>query len=124
MKNHTLKLSRLTLVSFGFCLVLLGLAASAQVTPIEPFVGEISEDCEAFGLGLDSIPNGSAIMNNNAWIESASLLSGYTCCSPTHYALGVHGNARVADGLQGLGVNPPGPSATIRFNTPVSRFGG
>jgi hypothetical protein len=112
-------------------------AASAQITPIGPFVGDISETWESFQNYFEN-PNfyedaNGAIVTFGGMGAVSSPLSGqgglivvYEPDDGATFGLGLYGSAQVSDGEQGSGVNAgqPGAPARIDFAAPVVDFGG
>jgi len=96
----------------------------AAVSPISPFTGNLSEGWESFRtyMGGYDLPDPTGIMGGSASISS-SLMSVYLTNSDTSFGLGSSGNAKVADGAQGMGLNGFAQTATITFANPVADFG-
>jgi len=115
----------------------LATAASAQITPIGPFTGDISESFEGFqnyfnnpnfyedAFGPISIFGSSGTMTSPYSGQGGAIVI-YEPVAGATFGLGSYGSAQVADGTKGSGVNtgfPPAP-VTIDFDTPVVDFGG
>jgi len=93
-------------------------------TPINPFTGNLSESWESFRtyMGGYYLPDPTRIMGGGASISSPGM-SVYLTNSDTSFGLGSSGNAKVADGAKGMGLNGFAQTATIIFANPVADFG-
>jgi hypothetical protein len=106
-------------------LLLLGVSTRAAVTPIGPFTGSLSETWESFNdylTGPRYLPTPTSIMGGGALISN-SLMSVYLTNSAISFGLGDSGNAQVADGTKGMGMDGFAQTATITFVKPVVDFG-
>lgn len=120
-------------VTCGICVLALAGIATAGVTPIGPFTGQISEDWESFD-NYNQNPNfyedangPVSIFGGNAMISSpfsgqGGIMAIYEPGS-ADFGLGANGLAQVADGTKGMGLDTP-TSATIDFSSDISDFGG
>jgi hypothetical protein len=113
--------------SIALALIAGGAPALATLTPIDPFVGDISETWESFNNyneGPFYLPANQSCFGGNATIDNnAGVLVVYDPFAAS-FGLGNGGNAQVSDGTQGLGVNADGTLTTITFDQPMSQFGG
>ena len=103
----------------------LGVSTRAAVTPIGPFTGSLSETWESFNdylTGPRYLAEPTSIMGGGAFISS-SLMGVYLTNSDTSFGLGDSGNAQVADGAKGRGLDGFAQTATITFVNPVVDFG-
>jgi hypothetical protein len=101
------------------CLTVGNLSARADLTPISPFVGSLSENWESFfpvpvNYGTITLP----IMNGGATIQDQT---GTITEPDNNNTLGSSGMARAADGVHYAYIQ--GPVTTITFNSPVDQFG-
>ena len=114
-------------LSAGFvAALLLGANTRAAVTPIGPFTGSLSETWESFNdylTGPRYLADPTSIMGGGAFISN-SLMSVYLTNSSRSFGLGSSGNAQVADGAKGMGLDGFAQTATITFVNPVVDFGG
>ena len=105
--------------------LLLGANTWAAVTSIGPFTGSLSETWELFNdylTGPRYLADPTTIMGGGAFISS-SLMSVYLTNSSRSFGLGDSGNAQVADGAKGMGLDGFAQTATITFVNPVTDFG-
>jgi hypothetical protein len=103
----------------------LGANTWAAVTPIAPFTGNLKESWESFNdylTGPRHLANPTVIMGGGAFISN-SLMGVYLTNSATSFGLGSSGNAKVADGLKGMGLDGFTQTATITFANPAVDFG-
>jgi len=112
-------------------------AASAQITPIGPFSGQMSETWESFTNYVNN-PNfyedafgpistfGGAASVSSPFSGQGGVIVIYEPIAGATFGLGSYGSAQVSDGTKGAGVNTGFPAApmTINFNTPIVDFGG
>jgi hypothetical protein len=94
-------------------------------TSIGPFTGTSSESWESFDdylTGPRYLADSTSIMGGHAFISS-SRMSVYLTNSATSFGLGDSGNAQVADGTKGMGLDGFAQTATITFVNPVTDFG-
>jgi hypothetical protein len=104
--------------------LLLGMNTWAA-TYIGPFTGTSSETWESFNdylTGPRYLAAPTSIMGGRALISS-SLMSVYLTNSARSFGLGDSGNAQVADGTKGMGLDGFAQTATITFLDPVTDFG-
>lgn len=111
--------------------------ASAQITPIGQFSGQISETWESF-QHYQQNPNfyedangpistfGGAASVSSPFSGQGGIIVVYNPGAGATFGLGNYGSAQVSDGAQGSGVNTgfPGAPISINFATPVVDFGG
>lgn len=105
--------------------LLLGANTPAAVTPIGPFSGNLGENWESFNdylTGPRHLADPASIMGGGAFISS-SLMSVYLTNSATSFGLGSSGNAQVANGGKGMGLDGFAQTATITFANPMVDFG-
>jgi hypothetical protein len=119
MKIHRLSAALVLTLMFG---VLKPLAA--QVTPVSPFTGAVSETWESFPSVV--LANGSPMFNGAATITNAGNgpMGIYEPSAGIQCGL-VGGVAGVHDGVKGwcVGGGPPINLVTITFSNPISDFG-
>ena len=116
---------QLFLVATLATVLLLGVSSRADVTPIGPFTGTMSESWESFNdylTGPRHLAVTTSIMGGGAVISSP-FMSVYLTNSDTSFGLGDSGNAQVADGSKGMGLGGFAQTATITFVNPVVDFG-
>jgi hypothetical protein len=110
-------------------LIVSGSSAMAQITATGPFTGTFAETWESFSnyTVLPSpgfLPNPSSIFGGAATISN-SFMAVYELNAGADFTLGLNGNAGVADGVKGMGIDDPsGSLTTIAFASDVSAFGG
>jgi hypothetical protein len=99
-------------------------AVRADLIPIGPFTGELSEGWESFptsqGEG-DFLPNPTVIMGGAATIWNPFMV----VYEPGvwDFTLSGSGYAQTADGAKGMGIDRPQQTTSISFAEPVVRFG-
>ena len=116
---------RLFLSATLVAVLLLGASTRADVTPIGPFTGTLSESWESFNdylAGPRYLAAPTSIMGGGAFISN-SFMSVYLTNSSRSFGLGDSGNAQVADGAKGIGLDGFTQTATITFVKPVVDFG-
>jgi hypothetical protein len=100
-------------------------ASAADVHPIGPFTGNLTESWESFSdylTGPHYLTAPTTIMGGGAFISN-SVMSVYLTNSATSFGLGSSGNAKVRDGLKGMGLDGFAQTATITFAKPAVDFG-
>ena len=105
--------------------LLLAASTHAAVTPIGPFTGNLTETWEGFNdylAGPRYLADPTSIMGGSAFISN-SHIAVYLTNSDTSFGLGSSGDARVADGTKGMGLDGFAQTATITFANPVVDFG-
>jgi hypothetical protein len=126
MKHHKAPWSTsLIIATSAVSVLLLGANTRAAVTPIGPFTGNLNETWESFNdylTGPRYLANPASIMGGGAFISNP-LMSVYLTNSDTSFGLGSSGNAQVADGVKGMGLDGFAQTATITFLNPVVDFG-
>lgn len=98
-------------------------SAQADLVPIGPFTGELTEDWESFPLPSgeeDYLPDPSDIMGGGATISNPFM---WVYTPTTGFSLGSSGWASVADGEKAMGLGGASQTAVITFAEPVLRFG-
>ena len=107
---------------------------SAQMTPIGQFVGSYGEGCESFTpyrtTPYTYLPDGQVVLGGLATISSdtADVMMVYRPDSTSTFRIGTsgqlpYGEAQVAEGSQGLGINSGSAVTTLEFVTPILDFG-
>jgi hypothetical protein len=127
MHLQTKRLSALSLCTTAVVGVMTTFA-SAQVTPTGPFAGDISESWESFDNYIvdpdQFMDEPTVCFGGSAQINGGGVM---LCYEPgaAGFGLGTPGQATVADGVKGHGLNT-GPDAvgSIVFSEPVCSFGG
>jgi hypothetical protein len=98
--------------------------ARADLVPIGPFSGQLSESWETFPLPhgeADYLASPTAIMNGAAAIANPYMRIYKPGVS--EFSLASSGYAQTADGEQGMGVGPTAQTTTITFVNPITSFG-
>jgi hypothetical protein len=109
--------------------LVLAAPVQAQITPIGPFAGSLSETWESFpnyvDNGFNGLPRPTDIMGGAAAITSTA--SGEMVVyepGVAGFGLAGSGTAQVSDGTKGLGVSDESTgTTTITFDNPVADFG-
>jgi len=125
MKTNPCIRQRLFLSTTLVTVLLLGASTRGDVTPIGPFTGNLSESWESFNdylTGPRYLASPTVIMDGGAVISN-SVMGVYRTNSAVSFGLGDSGNAQVADGLKGMGLDAFAQTATITFVNPVVDFG-
>lgn len=108
-------------------LIFSGSSAVAQITSTGPFTGTIGETWESFSnytVLPGFLPNPTSIFGGAATISN-SFMAVYELNAGAGFSLGLNGDAGVADGVKGMGIDDPsGSLTTITFASDVSAFGG
>lgn len=112
-------------------LIFSGTAAFGQVTTTGTFTGTFSETWETFNnytippsTSPNYLSNSTSIFGGAAAISN-SFMTIYEPGAGAGFALGLNGDAMVADGTKGMGIdNSSVSSTTISFANDVSAFGG
>ena len=111
-----------------FISIFLGGWAAHGVTDAGPFIGSLQESWEAFpNYGDDPdffMDNPTAIMGGAATISNPSMIIYEPGVAGANFNLGLSGDAQVADGAKGMGIDDEAQTTTIDFATPVSSLGG
>jgi hypothetical protein len=103
----------------------------AQITATGPFTGTIGETWESFNnytipppTSPNYLSNPTSIFGGAATISN-SFMAVYESSAGAGFSLGLNGDAMVADGTKGMGIDDSlGSSTTITFANDVSAFGG
>jgi hypothetical protein len=112
-------------------LIVYGSSAMAQITATGPFTGTFSETWESFNnytIPPSTSPNylssPTSVFGGAATISN-SFMAVYEPNAAAGFSLGLNGDALVADGAKGMGIDDSSSSSTtITFASDVSAFGG
>lgn len=99
--------------------------ARAQVTAVSPFTGTLTETWEGFpnyqNNGFNPLSNPTPILGGFARIFNPGLFIYEP--GTVDASLGLSGFAQTSDGVKGLQVGSDDPLTTIKFASPVTKFG-